>query len=99
MEGIDIEEIKKHFNLYSKDEAEIDWFDDYDLEREYMLRDLGMDDSDMIAHLETMGYIIAEEYKDNLDYIDPKRLEEIVERFKVASWAEKEEIYQKIIIK
>lgn len=41
LEQIDLPTIKETLKLYSKDEADISWFDDYDIENEYEDRDLG----------------------------------------------------------
>jgi len=99
---IGIDEIKETFNLYSKDEVDIDWFDDYDIEREFNDRNLGedeMDNTDMIYHLESEGFKVLEnsEVDDGLDYMDASKLEEIKDKYLKSNWQEREEIYNKII--
>lgn len=104
LEQIDLFTIKETLDLYSKDEAHISWFDDYDIEQEYEDRDLGdepdtWDNVDMIQHLEDVGYtVLTEDELDNgLDYIDQKRLDEITDLFLRGSFQEREEIYKTII--
>lgn len=82
----------------------LEYFDDFDIRSEYEDRDLGgrpepMDTEGMIDKLEEDGYEVTwlGEVQENLDYKDQQMLDTIIEKFKTASWQEREEIYNKIV--
>lgn len=53
---------------------------------------------DMILALEEDGYeVVFIGNEENLDYKDQQMLDTIIEKFKTASWQEREEIYNKIL--
>jgi len=57
-----------------------------------------LDSQELIEHLSGVGYKIVENEQENdLDIIDNNRLEEIKNLFLYSSFAEREEIYNKII--
>ncbi len=95
--------LEDQYDNYKCDEASLDDFTEYDLVKE--LKDRGFDFSDevseyeMVDYLEDRGYIInpETEFDDTLDHIDAPMFEEIQQKFLNANWAERAELYNKII--
>jgi len=98
---------KDHLYMVSEDESvesRLSDFSEHDIVSYLKEEDFNfiteVDEDDMIDYLESEGYIItdSDEMESNgLDYIDTVRLEEITSKFINGNWAEKEEIYSKLI--
>jgi hypothetical protein len=92
-------------NKYQSKEVSLDDLSEWEivdyLKNDYFDFISEVDEDDMIDYLQNRGYIISErntpEYETGLDLIDNNRLEEIKNLFIYSSFAEREEIYKKVI--